>query len=651
MSFSITEQEIRLEFAGAAVRFAELLRLEIYHRPEKRTVTQTELQVFVKYRTGSATALDLYDQQHGIMIPLKLSCLKDTLKITIDSGAIVETDGNTWRLMEIGVAPALLSAKTTERGAYLLPNYSGMLASFDKQEQIRNRDRIYMQQSEWEKFGLINAFGAVFERGAVLGIVHSGDFRAWIQTEMNYQPEQNRQFAVFGIRSKPSDFLEQEDKELIFHALPEAGDYSEMAIAYREYLLKERGLVPLRDRMKNNKTLDYAVKAMRLKIFMGQKTPFVADGKSPYVNCTTFAEAEKIIDALAVAGIRKAIITLVGWNLGGHDGAYPTHFPVNEEAGGEAGLRKLIKKALDNGYQIVPHDGVCALYMGSPDFDYNCASRDESGEIQSGGMWAGGLLYLACPQVYMNRYGGELLRIKDLGFSGCYYIDGLANGLFRCSDPAHPANEKEFARGQLRIIEFPRMLYGASSTENPALYSLNFIDEAAHLQGFSTHRCFKDVLPESLKKLDGKVVPFYNIAVHGIITYQTEWGHGLRKHGLIPGILRQYGARPSIEVSMRGLCNGDYYEDSIRDIKETYRISFELIPDVHEALMEKYETLGEHAVRITYDNGYEITVNYGFRAHPDAEALSLNIVKDGKEIYYKKFDSTDKGETIYEKDA
>lgn len=652
--FSVTGDGVGLaEFAERFVEFEKLLCLELYHRPEKKQVVQTELQVFLKYRTGSSASLDLYDPVHGILIPVKILCEGRRLRIGIDAGAIVETNGNTWRLMRIGVAPSLLEFASTEKGAYLLPNYSGMLTNFDKQEKISNDDRVYMQQNEWEKFGLINAFGALFVGGAVLGIVHSGDFRAWIRTEMNFQPGRNRQFAVIGLRSDPGDFLEQEEKIVFFDALPGAADYTEMAFAYREYLLTDRGLATLRERMKDNSVLEYAVKAMRLKIFMGQKTPFVADGKSPYANCTTFAEAEEIIDALIQAGIRKAIITLVGWNLGGHDGAYPTHFPVNEAAGGEPGLRRLIRKALDNGYQIVPHDGVCALYMGSPDFDYRYASRDESGEPQSGGMWAGGLLYIACPQVFLNRYGGEFLRIKALGFSGCYYVDGLANGLFRCSDPEHPAKEKEFARGQLRMIEFPRMLYGASSTENPAVYSLEFIDEAAHLQGESTWRCFQDRLPESLRKLDGKVIPFYNLAVHGIITYQTEWGHGLRKHGLIPGILQQFaeGARPSIEVSMRGLCNGDFYKDSIRDIGETYRLNFDLIPEIHEALIEKYVLLGEKAVRITYDNGVEITVNYGSVPCPEADVLSLRIVRSGTEIFYKKYNATGKGEEIHEKEV
>ena len=102
---------------------------------------------------------------------------------------------------------------------------------------------------------------------------------------------------------------------------------------------------------------------------------------------------------------------------------------------------------------------------------------------------------------------------------------------------------------------------------------------------------------------------------------------------------------------MRGLCNGDYYEDSIRDIAETYRLNFDLVPEIHEAFIEKYVLLGEKAVRLTYDNGVEITVNYGFEPCQEAEPLSLKITRKGTEIFYKKYNATKEGEAIHEKEG
>ena len=99
---------------------------------------------------------------------------------------------------------------------------------------------------------------------------------------------------------------------------------------------------------------------------------------------------------------------------------------------------------------------------------------------------------------------------------------------------------------------------------------------------------------------------------------------------------------------MRGLCNGDYYKDSIRDIRETYQLNFDLVPEIHEALIETYALLGEKAVRVTYDNGVEITVNWGSVPCPEAEPLSLKIVREGTELFYRKYNASERRDVIHE---
>lgn len=618
---------IRNPFNGVTVPCTELATLRYYHRPEQKFVEAPVTRVFFK----TPDAFDLLDETRGTLIPVRIVRGANRFDLEFDTGAIVEAQGNVWRLMEIAVAPGLLESDSGSApgggdadGEYLLPLYNGMSAPFRQSARVVSRDRIYMQQNEWEKFGLANAFGARWRSGAVLGIVDSGDFRAWVETVANFTPGRNRQYAVFGIRHAPGDFPEQEIKRVRFVALPGATDFTAMAFAYRDYLTGDRRIAPLRERVADNPVLDYAVHAMRVKIFMGQKHPFVADGKAPYRNCTTFDEAGEILDAMHAAGIGKAIITLVGWNLDGHDGAYPARFPVNAEAGGEPALRRLIQKGLAMGYQVVPHDGIGSLYTASPDFDPAYISRDDGGEWQCGGMWAGGLTYKACPQIYMQRWGTEFARVAELGFRGCYYIDGYAGGIFRCADPAHPADEKAFARGEIRPLELARAMYGAVSTETPAAYALEFIDEAAHLQNADTYANYRAHLP-AIAALGAQCVPFFNLAVHGLIVYQTHWIHQCRRGGLGRGILQQFaeGARPAMEVSYRALANGDAFRDSIRDIRKTYQINFERIPEIHTAAFESY-CESDGAVRLAYDCGVALEIN--------PAAGTLRIERGGKTI-------------------
>ena len=211
------------------------------------------------------------------------------------------------------------------------------------------------------------------------------------------------------------------------------------------------------------------------------KEPYVPDGSSPVKVLTNCDEACIILDGMKAGGIEKAVVTLVGWNLGGHNGAYPAHFPVEPAIGGEKDLRKLIAYAGKLGYQIVPHDNVTDIYRGSPDFDYEYVARNEGGEPLAAGVWGGGQSYKACPRVFLERYGYEFERMRNLGFAGHYYMDAQSTVMWRCHAGRHPADEREFALALSAITTVPRMLYGAVSAEGAAAYILPFIDEVSRL--------------------------------------------------------------------------------------------------------------------------------------------------------------------------
>ncbi len=305
-----------IEWFDKTIPYTHLLSCKVYHRPEKRCYEQNVFECVIHSLQERKAHLLLRDNEHGILIPVVLCIDGNRLEINIIGGSIVESAGNAWRLMELSVLPELLVSNISDTGSYLLPVLSGFAVPFGGQESCRNRDRIYVDQSQWEKFGQQDCFGMMTPKGGVLGIVRSGAFHAWVDSEFN-QDGYNRACATFGIRHTPDEILVQEDKEISFELLADGTDYPALALAYRRHLIEKRGIVPLRERTGHNAVLNYSAHAMRVKIFMGQKQPFVADGSSPYANCTTFAEAGEILDAMWNSGITKAIVTLVGWNCGG----------------------------------------------------------------------------------------------------------------------------------------------------------------------------------------------------------------------------------------------------------------------------------------------------------------------------------------------
>jgi len=562
--------------------------------------------------------LQFVNEAHGLFIPVEFRAGAEGFRVTVKAGWICEQMAINRRLMALDILPELLATRVGDPGFYLLPDYCGALVRFKDHAPSVNRDRLYMHQSEWEKLNVMNCFGLKQGRQGALVIAHRGDFFCHAVTELN-QAGANRLYASFGLRHEPSEPIKQEDKEILVRFTEGREDgYFDLARAYRDYLVRERGVSPLKDRIGDNPVLAYSVRAMRTKIFHGLK-PDSLDGNVPMKVYATFAETEQILDRMKDAGISRAVVTLVGWNLGGHDGAYPRKFPVEPALGGKDGLRKLIAKAKGMGYQIVPHDNLTDMSLASPGYDADVVLRHADQTPVLGGVWGGGQAVKACPVAYFDRFGSDVTRIRDLGFDGHYYCDSQSNPLYRCHDPRHPADEEQFAISQCKLSQAYRVMYGAVSQELAPAYALPFTDEIARVHGPRHGARILNHCDAGFRSIIDRVVPFYQLAIHGLVTYQEDWVHCYRDEGVAKGVLRAlaYGARPCMEVSFRNGANGDCCTDSIRDMRELYQLAFGDLADTHAELVEDHEELAATVSRIVYANGTAVTVNWGDEAMDD----------------------------------
>ncbi len=582
------------------------LKAVCYDIAEQREYTEQDFRITLSYPIRNGWRIFYRSDRFGLIIPLEIESVSaDSCLVRIGAGTIVEQNSIRYRLMRLGILSELLTTRVGEEGAYLLPVYSGMLVDFRERPHTVNSDRIYLEQKEWEKISMMNCFGLLQKNRNIFAIVESGDFQCRVNSEYNDKGV-NHLYAEFLIRSHHWEMVKCEEKTIRYRDAGETAEYDVFAKYYREWFLS-RGVAPLKTRLENNPTLRYSADAMRVKIFMASKLPFVPDGSSPVKVFTTCDEARIILDEMKQAGIEKATITLVGWNLGGHDGAYPTHFPVEPAIGGEEGLKKLIARAKQLGYAIVPHDNATDIYRNSPDFDYEYVARDPGGEPVVAGIWGGGQSYKVCPRVFLQRYGYEFDRIRELGFEGHYYMDAQSTVLWQCHDPRHPADEKEFALALAAITTVPRAIYGAVSIECASAYSVPFIDEVACIH-FPVHSDTLRKCPENFLSLNPHPVPFYHIALHGLILHQGNWVHNYKDtaKGLLYEIA--FGARPSMEISFRPGANGGFYKESIEKVKDAYRICF------HELKLqtELIESLREPApgiYEVRYSNGTELRIN------------------------------------------
>jgi hypothetical protein len=206
--------------------------------------------------------------------------------------------------------------------------------------------------------------------------------------------------------------------------------YSGMAKTYRDYQIARGACKPLKERIINNPVLEESTRSIMVRMRMGWKPvpPQVLEqteeNEPPLHTAITFSRAAEILHLCRAKGIKHAEFCLVGWNKGGHDGAFPDLFPVEEAFGGEKELRKLLKTAQELNYNVAAHTNLIDSYSFSERCTPDDRLVDADGSYHLEGQWAGGQSYYLCPRCAFERFAKEdFPALWDLGFRGTHYLD------------------------------------------------------------------------------------------------------------------------------------------------------------------------------------------------------------------------------------
>jgi hypothetical protein len=130
-----------------------------------------------------------------------------------------------------------------------------------------------------------------------------------------------------------------------------------------------------------------------------------------------------------------------------------------------------------------------------------------------------------------------------------------------------------------------------------------------------------------LARIVDRIVPFYHMAIHGLVTYQESVVLSGRAENVHTRMLRSlvHGARPCIEVAYTSGANGAYYIDAIKRIRTYYAVAFEQLAHVHVLRVLDYQELAATVSRIIYEDGTSLTVNWGPEASYGLVAESWHI--------------------------
>ncbi len=418
-----------------------------------------------------------------------------------------------------------------------------------------------------------------------------------------------------------------EDIKIVLHTLPRLeSDYSGMARWYREFGIQNGYFTTLTEKIKGRPQIKYATESIYVRIRMAWKPapPTVLEQtretEPPMHVACTFEMVEDLIDEMKSAGVDKAEICLVGWNVKGHDGRWPEMFPVEPELGGEKGLKHLLDKAEKTGYTISLHTNFTDAYTIAEDFSPDYIIKNPDGSLQyDGNGWSGGRMYHVSLPLKEKDYIKELKRIKEIGNFGMHYSDVISLAAPRRSyDPIHPFSPKDFRVSCDNVFSVMQQLFGGSASEGGSDVYFKNLDYALYGQ-FSPDRYYtgEEWMDEN--------IPLWAMIFHGTIIYNatTSTINYSLKSPQEKLRLWEYGGRPCAYCFVNFVTNNAIWgkadlswnkgekptavAKAIAEMYEEYKTN--LLP-LQTVFIKRHDFLPDGSSQITYENGTKIITNF-----------------------------------------
>ena len=564
--------------------------------------------------------LSYYYGTYQVGVQVELTLTEDSLVVSVPYAGIRE-DGQ-FSLVSVDALPYLFSATDLADGYFLYPDGCGAVMVFQDNCHYREPSRLYPIYGDYTKqpalldmFAqespevLMPVFGmnrggrgllAVIEEGAETARVSlncSNNIIALNYLFANFQ--YRRSFDDRRVTSRDIKVFDKEDirtdyRMRILFMEEEDPDYSAMACAWRDYLL-ESGRVKRADREA----------AVAVDLFMSAPEEGLLFDTPRTV--TTLKQAETILTALADAGVTGIRASLKGWSSDGY-GKTPDHFPMSGAIGGDGGFSSLRDTARRLGARLtLTADFVLARadqggYSHRNDVIYtgNHAILTDAEET----------VFLLSPDVTQAKYNDFLRRAAALG------VDGVR--LERVGQYV-PANyyQRRYTTAE-RTVDIYRTMtaaardtLGLSEAEGGNACLLGTVDLVTRVP-------YEDFGYQATTA----AVPFYQIALHGLVTYTGTPGN--LSSDLEREVLRwvEMGYAPYFELThdnteelmytnYQTLFSAEYGAWLDRVAAAAKQFTGTGLAALAGRLITRHERLGDQLVRVTYEDGTRVYVNYG----------------------------------------
>lgn len=536
------------------------------------------------------------------------------------------------RLASIRLFP-FMGAQTSkdEDGFLYVPDGPGALIDFKERrvgtqnlysERIYGDDWAYSNRNTMSDRNPITmpVFGIKSNKQALLGVITEGEEYAnvvaapsgtfsqfnWVAPEYQYrfkffQPTDTKKLNGYLTYSKE---VTKSDRETRYYLIEENDDeisYVTLAERYRELLMNESGMKPLEG--------EQAKLRLQLHLLGGDtEDGFLWDS---YLPLTTTKEAEGIVQELSALGVDHMDITYLGWQNDGYS-KFGGDFPVANKLGGNQGMKKFTDFAHSKGYTV---------YLDASSYTYNRGGkdgfrknrdglRDLASSVIESRSWDSRRKTFVSPQFMKDVVEGDLEEAKSLGINGYLFGDGIGSFLNTDFNENYLTTRQQSMDIQRELYMKTKETFGSVNGAKGNAYTFPYITHMNNMASNFSYDLFID-----------RVVPFAQIALHGLITYSFEYSNlsDDYKNNFLKGI--EYGAVPSFVVTnassqelLKSLSLHQFYStnynDWLEEIVSQYQKFEEALSDVQNEFITRHREIVSGVFETTYSNGKQVIVNY-----------------------------------------
>lgn len=572
----------------------------------------------------------------GIQLLLKVKINEHGLQVEVPAESIKE-DNAQFKIGNMYLYPFLGYSKVDEEEGYMLiPDGSGALISLEDHHGQFNQpysepvygtnygiDDPYVlslknEQVTTSQPNMVTApiFGMIHseKKFGFIGIIQDGDYNArieaypngailpynWITSKFTY-----RQFFNQSTSKDSGTMVVQQKERNQFDAkiqynfvTGEDADYVGLAKSYRDYLLE-------------NKMITKSVNDQEFKIkldFLGVevKQGMISDET---IAMTTFDDVDYILEELTRNDVENINAVLKGWQSKGIYGGYAQNqYNAEKSLGGNERLNQLLEKY----HSKIP------IYLYDDALRFNPATQN--------GTWFNIVTKLnkrtLVEEVYGSHFANfnflqpqessELLmkRLNSQSISGYpgILLDGVTNHLF-----SYYAKGIEYGRAST-LNDYEKLIEGISEDNKLMMstpiqplwqYATSFVDTP---------------MSSSSYVFEKEAVPFFSIALRGIVTRYSEYGNFSANKSDFKLQLIEQGVNPAFLLTMqnpselKNTNSSNVYSSQFDDYKEEiialYQELSQVNQEIGDTVIEEYSKMNNQ-VSVYFENGKKLLLNYG----------------------------------------